>query len=132
MDVWIISTNKSIIINMSSIKKSRNVKKRTNQLKLTSGTSKTITRPTKAKLVAAAQHLNRTRTRRFVLYALGCVVLKQVLRYLSNEVIFAGPTTPGGIGFLLFFYVQTGLTVIIMLLLIAASITYLRSLSSDF
>jgi len=56
----------------------------------------------------------------------------QVLRFLSNEVIFAGPTTPGGIGFLLFFYIQTGLMVIIMLLLIAASITYLRSLSSDF
>jgi len=117
---------------MSAIKKARVVKKRTNQIKLTSGTSKTITRPTKAKLVATARRINRTRTRRFVLYALGCIVLMQVLRFLSNEVIFAGPTTPGGIGFLLFFYLQTGLMVVIMLLLIAASITYLRSLSSDY
>ena len=132
MDVWIISSNRSTIVSMSAIKKARVVKKRTNQIKLTSGTSKTITRPTKAKLVATARRINRTRTRRFVLYALGCIVLMQVLRFLSNEVIFAGPTTPGGIGFLLFFYIQTGLMVIIMLLLIAASITYLRSLSSDY
>ncbi len=116
---------------MSTIGTSRNVNRRNNHLKLTAGSNKLANRPSKAKLMVTARKLNRTKTRRFVLYGLGCVVLMQILRYLSNEVIFAGPTTPGGIGFLLFFYIQTGLMLAFLGFLIAAAITYLRSLGVE-
>lgn len=107
--------------------KRRKVRQRSSQINLTKGKLKRA-RPTRAMLIETARKLNRTRTRRFILYALLCVLLMQFVRFIIYEFIYVGSQTPSGIAFTLIIYVQTGLMLASLGFLVAASIAYLNSL----
>lgn len=79
-------------------------------------------------LLDTARKLNRTRTRRYILYALFSVLLMQLVRFIIYEFIYVGSQTPSGMAFTLIIYIQTGLMLACLGFLVAASITYLNSL----
>lgn len=86
------------------------------------------TRPSREAVLAAARRLNRTRTRRFIIYAVICILSMQLVRYFIYNFIYVGTQTPSGLAFTLIIYLQTGLMVASLGFLVAASITYLNSL----
>lgn len=85
-------------------------------------------RPSKEVVLAAARRLNRTRTRRFIIYAVICILSMQLVRYFIYNFIYVGTETPSGFAFTAIIYLQTGLMVASLGFLVAASITYLNSL----
>ena len=107
--------------------KGRKVKHRTSKVNLTKGKVRR-TRPSKEAILAATRRLNRTRTRRFIVYAIICIVSMQLIRYVMYNFIYVGSETPSGIAFTGIIYLQTGLMVGSLGFLVAASITYLNSL----
>jgi len=107
--------------------KTRNVKRRRGNVNLSKGKVKR-TKVSKQALVEAARRLNRTRTRRFIVYSVLCVVFMQLIRYIIYNFIYVGPQTPSGAVFTGIIYLQTGLMVASLGFLAAASITYLNSL----
>jgi hypothetical protein len=111
-----------------SRKPSRKVKRRNGQVNLTKGKVRITPKPSKQQLVAAARQLNRTKTRRYILYSVGCIILMQLVKYIVYNFIYVGDTTPGGITFLVVIYLQTGLMLVSIGLLVAAAVAYLRSL----
>jgi hypothetical protein len=114
---------------MSTIKKSRKVKRRSGQVNLSRGRARISSKkPSKQAMLAAAKRLNRTKTRRYIVYAVGIFILMQIIRYIIYNFIYVGDKTPGGFAFLVIIYTQTGLMFIGLGFLVAASITYLRSL----
>lgn len=114
---------------MSSIKKGRKVKRRSGQVNLSKGKAKsTSKKPSKQAVLAAAKRLNRTKTRRYIVYAVGIFILMQLIRFVIYNFIYVGENTPGGFAFLVIIYAQTGLMFAGLGFLVAASITYLRSL----
>lgn len=111
-----------------SRKSARKVKRRTNQVNLTKGKARIKSGPSKQQLAAAARQLNRTKTRRYILYGVGCIILMQLVKYIVYNFIYVGDETPGGIAFLVVIYLQTGLMLGSIGLFAAAAIAYLRSL----
>ena len=109
-------------------KTSRKVKRRSTRVNLTTGQDRTSRKPSKKQVSEAIRRVNKTRTRRFLLYALACFALMQLIRFFSSEYIFSGPSTPGGFLFLVIIYVQFGLMFGFIGLCAAASVSYLRSL----
>ena len=107
--------------------KTRKVRKRSGQVNLSKGRVKTK-KVSKAALIATAKRLNRTRTRRFIVYAILCILAMQLIRYVIYNFIYVGSETPSGVVFTGIIYLQTGLMVASLGFLAAASITYLNSL----
>lgn len=107
--------------------KGRKVKRRNAKVNLTKG-KVGRNRPSKESILAATRRLNRTRTRRFIVYAIICIVSMQLIRYVIYNFIYVGSETPSGIVFTGIIYLQTGLMVGSLGFLVAASITYLNSL----
>lgn len=107
--------------------KTRKVNRRSGKLNLTKGKIKR-SRPSKEAILAATRKLNRTRTRRFIVYAIICIVAMQLIRYVLYNFIYVGSETPSGFVFTVIIYVQTGLMLGSLGFLVAASVTYLNSL----
>lgn len=80
-------------------KPTRKVKRRTGQVNLTKGKARIKSGPSKQQLKAAARQLNRTKTRRYILYGIGCIILMQLVKYIVYNFIYVGDETPGGIAF---------------------------------
>lgn len=107
--------------------KTRKVKRRSGSTGLSKAGYKR-NKPSKEAVLAAARKLNKTRTRRFVLYAVLSILAMQLVRYIIYNFIYVGSETPSGIVFTGIIYLQTGLMVASLGFLVAASITYLNSL----
>jgi len=107
--------------------KKRKVNRRSGQLNLSKGKVKR-NRPSKQAIIAATRKLNRTRTRRFIIYAIICIISMQLIRYVLYNFIYVGSETPSGLAFTIVIYLQTGLMVASLGFLVAASIVYLNSL----
>jgi hypothetical protein len=107
--------------------KTRKVKRRNGKVNLTKGKVRR-SRPSKEAILAATRKLNRTRTRRFIVYAIICIISMQVIRYVLYNFIYVGSTTPTGLAFTIIIYVQTGLMLASLGFIVAASIAYLNSL----
>lgn len=107
--------------------KARKVRQRSGQIDLSKGKVRR-SRPSKAALLEAARKLNRTRTRRYIVYAVLCVLMMQFVRFVIYEFIYVGSETPTGAVFTLIIYIQTGLMLASLGFLAAASIAYLNSL----
>lgn len=73
--------------------------------------------------------VSKTKTRRYLLYAFGCLVLMQLIKFVVYTYIYPGSETPSGFGFTLIIYSQIGLMLAAILLVVAASISYLRQLN---
>ncbi len=112
-----------------STTKGRKVKRRAGQLNITKGKAPLRVRPSKQMVLSATRKIKKTRTRRFIAYALVCIVLMQVVRYVLYTYIYIGSDTPDGIAFIIIIYVQTGLMLASLGLLSAAAISYLNNLS---
>jgi hypothetical protein len=108
-------------------KSTRRVKRRNNQINVNKQVVKVKSPAATLKKVPAAA--KKTKTRRYLLYAVGCLLLMQVIKYVVYSFIFVGPDTPGGLPFLLVIYTQTGLMLAAVGFVVAASISYLRRLS---
>lgn len=111
-----------------SRKTARKVRRRNNQVNLTKGKAKIKSKPSRQQMVAAARQLNRTKTRRYIVYGVGCILFMQLVKYFVYNFIYVGQETPGGIAFLIIIYLQTGLMVASLGFFAAAAIAYLRSL----
>lgn len=112
-----------------SKKTTRRVNRRTGSVNLSRGKARIKSKPSKQQVVAAARRLNRTKTRRYILYGLGCLVLMQLVKYIVYNFIYVGSETPGGMAFLIIIYLQTGLMIGSLGFFAAAAIAYLRSLN---
>ena len=97
-----------------SKKRTRRVKRRSEGVNLTKG---------KARLKS-----NRTKTRRYIIYGFGCLVLMQLVKFIVYNYIYVGSETPGGMAFLVVIYLQTGLMIGSLGFFAASAIAYLRSL----
>lgn len=115
---------------MSSINKStRKVKRRSKTLNLSSGKTKYSKKPSRDSVKIAAKKLSRTKTRQYVLFALGAFVIMQIISYVTTDSPIADLIPSGGLVFLLVIYLQFGLMLALVGFLMAASVTYLRSLN---
>ena len=115
---------------MSGIsKKSRKVKRRTNKVNLSAGKAKLPVKPTKQSVKIGAKKLARTKTRQYVLFALGSFILMQIISYITTDSPIADLIPSGGFVFLIVVYAQFGLMLALVGFLMAASVTYLRSLN---
>lgn len=106
---------------------SRNVK-RESSLNINRQVSKASVKPvaTLKKVPAVAK---KTKTRRYLLYAFGCLVLMQVIKFLVYTYVWPGSITPEGLPFLLVIYMQIGLMIAAFAFVVAASISYLHKVS---
>lgn len=108
--------------------KGRKVKYRAAGANIDRASTKRSRRQSKDAVLVAARRLNKTRTRRLIIYSIGCLLLMQLIRYIIYSFIYVGSETPSGTAFTVIIYLQTGLMVMSLGLLVAASITYLNSL----
>lgn len=111
-----------------SKKRTRRVKRRSEGVNLTKGKARLKSKPSKQQMVAAARQLNRTKTRRYIIYGFGCLVLMQLVKFIVYNYIYVGSETPGGMAFLVVIYLQTGLMIGSLGFFAASAIAYLRSL----
>ena len=115
---------------MSSIKKNtRKVKRRTGKVDLSRGKAKLPKKPTKQTVKITAKKFSRTKTRQYLLFALGSFILMQVISYVATDSPIADFIPSGGFVFLIVIYAQFALMLALVGFLMAASVTYLRSLS---
>lgn len=108
----------------------RKVKKRNNQINITKGKVPSANRPTKQTMVGMARQINRTKTRRYMLCGVGCLISMQLVKFVAYDFIYVGNETPGGMVFLIFIYLQTGLMLGSLGFFVASALAYLRSLKS--
>ena len=105
----------------------RNVKRQNSQLNVNRQiSSKSDSRATLKKVPAIA---NKTKTRRYLLYAFGCLVLMQLIKFVVYNYVFTGAETPSGLPFLIVIYTQLGLMIAALGFVITASISYLHRIS---
>ncbi len=90
---------------------------------------KSKTNTVSASLKQVPAKVSKTKTRRYLLYALGCLVLMQIVKYVVYTFVYPGSETPSGFGFTLIIYTQIGLMLAALVLVIAASVSYLRKLN---
>ena len=115
---------------MSRIKKTtRKVKRRSNSVNLSSGKTKYSKKPSKESVKIAAKKLSRTKTRQYLLFALGSFILMQIISYITTDSPLADLIPSGGFLFLIIIYSQFGLMLALVGFLMVASVTYLRSLN---
>lgn len=105
----------------------RKVKYRRGDINIAKG-SVSRKKPNKTAILAAARKLNRTRTRKYIMYSILCIVMMQVVRFVVYEFIYAGSETPSGAVFTIIIYVQTGFMLACLGFLVASSVAYLNSL----
>lgn len=113
---------------MSTKRTVRKVKHRSGQVNITKGKVRLKSKPSKKQVIAAARQLNRTKTRRYIVYGVGSLLLMQLVKYIVYNFIYIGTETPGGIAFLIIIYLQTGLMIASLGFFVAAALAYLRSL----
>lgn len=115
---------------MSSIsKRPRKVKRRSQKVNLASGKAKLPSKPTKQTVKIAAKKVSRTKTRQYILFALAAFVLMQIISFITTDSPVADFIPSGGFLFLIVVYAQFGLMLALVGFLMAASVTYLRSLN---
>lgn len=73
----------------------------------------------------------KTKTRRYLLYAFGCLVAMQVIKFIVYTYVWPGSTSPEGLPFLLVIYLQIGLMLAAFAFVVAASISYLHKVSQS-
>ncbi|MBA3679017.1 hypothetical protein H0W80_02410 [Candidatus Saccharibacteria bacterium] len=80
------------------------------------------TKKQKAKLryQQRAQKIALTQSKRYLIYALGCFLIAQTIKFVFYSIIFRGEATPGGIWFLFVIYLQTGLLLMTFIFFILA------------
>jgi len=110
-------------------KSARKVKRRSKSINLSSGKTKYNKKPSKDTVKIAAKKISRTKTRQYVLFALGTFILMQIISYVTTDSLIADLIPSGGFVFLLVIYLQFGLMLALVGFLMAASVTYLRSLN---
>lgn len=84
--------------------------------------------------IRAKERLNRlaiTKARKYLLIALACFVLVQIIKYLANNVFWSSSQTPSGVLFLFITYLQMGLLLFTFLFLVAAAYQALKRMLSD-
>ncbi len=115
---------------MSSIKKNtRKVKRRSGKVNLSTGKAKMPSKPSKQSVKIAAKRVARTKTRQYVLFAVGAFILMQIISFVTTNTPLADLIPSGGFVFLLVIYIQYGLMLALVGFLMAASVTYLRTLN---
>lgn len=107
-------------------------------IRMKSGNLKTIgssgySRSQKARIRSRerANKLALTKAKRYLIYALACYVLIQIIKYITYNVAFRGETSLEGFGFLLVAYVQTGLLLLTFIFIILAVFKTLQRLLTE-
>jgi len=80
----------------------------------------TKTQKTKLRYQQRAQKIALTQAKRYLIYALSCFLLVQIIKFVFYSIIFKGDATPGGIWFLFVIYLQTGLLLMTFIFFILA------------
>jgi hypothetical protein len=112
--------------------KSRKVKsgKRAN---LKSSVSSGYSRAQKAKIRSKqrAQKLALTQAKKYLIYAVVCFILVQIVKFVMYGILFTGDNSPTGFGFLLVAYLQTGLLLLTFVFFVLAIFKTLQRLLTE-
>jgi len=110
----------------------RNVK-RTSSPNLKSIGRSSYTRAQKAQIRSRerAKKIALTKAKIYLLYAVGCFLAAQLIKYLLYSVLFRAEATPSGTMFLLVIYIQTGLLLATFVFLVMAVFKTLQRLLTE-
>ena len=72
-----------------------------------------------------------SQAKRYLIYALAAYLASELVKFLIYSVFFTGESTPGGILFLTFIYLQTGLLIITFVFFVLAVYKTLKRLLTE-
>ena len=100
----------NLLYNTTMNNKKRYVKRsKSSDMKYLSNSGYTKSQKVKIRSSQRASRLAMTKARKYLLYAVGCFVSIQVIKFIMYSLIYTGDTSPSGIIFLFVIWLQTGL-----------------------
>ncbi len=78
-----------------------------------------------------AQRLALSQAKKYLLYALGCFLAVQAIKFVMYSILFTGESSPEGFAFLMVAYLQTGLLLLTFIFLVLAIFKTLQRLLTE-
>lgn len=72
-----------------------------------------------------------TKARRYLLYAIGCFLAIQLIKFVMYSIVFTGESSPSGLIFLFVIWLQTGLLVATFVFVVMATFKALSRLITE-
>ena len=104
---------------------------RNGSLKNMSSSGYSRTQKAKIRSRERAQRLALSQAKRYLLYALGCFLGVQLIKFLLYSVLYRGEASPTGFVFLLVVYLQTGLLLMTFVFVVMAAFKTLQRLLTE-
>lgn len=112
--------------------KSRTVKRsKSTDIKHLSSSGYTKSQKARIRSSQRASRLAMTKARQYLLYALGCFLAIQLIKFVMYSVVFTGESSPSGLVFLFVIWLQTGLLLATFVFVVMATIKALSRLITE-
>ena len=121
-----------MLYNAKMKNKSRRVKNdKSTNFKHLSGAGYSRSQKARIRSSQRASKIAITKARQYLIYAIGCFLAIQLIKFIMYSVVFTGESSPSGLVFLFIIWLQTGLLLATFVFFVMATIKTLTRLLTE-
>lgn len=104
---------------------------KSNDIKYMSNSGYSKAKKARIRSLQRANKLAMSKARQYLIYAIGCFISIQLIKFIMYSIVFTGDSSPSGLVFLFIIWLQTGLLVATFVFIVMATIKALSRLLKE-